>query len=225
MLAGVDGCRGGWVVALAPTWPGAIRLEIAKNFSAVLELTAKCRVVAVDMPIGLPTGATRRACDRAAREALGARSSSVFFAPPRAALAAENPLEFQAIHRQLFGKGASIPLWGIVPKIREVDALMTPSLQERVVEAHPELVWRRLAGSDLPSKHRPEGIAARLECLRDVGVRSEPNSPIPGVKQDDMLDAIALLACASARLDGTGVRYPAAFEERDEKGLLMEMWS
>lgn len=213
------------MVALAPSWPGAVHFETARSFSEVLLLTSECKLVAVDMPIGLPIRATRRACDHAARETLGARSSSVFFAPPRDALAAENPPQFQAIHRQLFGKGASIPLWGIVPKIREVDALMTSSLQSRVFEAHPELVWRRLAACDLPSKHRPEGISARIECLRAAGVCYEPSPPIQGVRQDDMLDAIALLACASARLAGTGVRYPAAFEERDVKGLLMEMWS
>src|SRR5688500_17313337 len=55
--AGVDGCTGGWVVAVDGAPPEVIVVP------AFVDVLAVCNgVIAVDMPIGLPaTG--RRACD------------------------------------------------------------------------------------------------------------------------------------------------------------------
>ena len=58
VVLGIDGCPGGWVAAHVDgqhvTWH-------AGAFAALLELPATA--VAVDIPIGLPHGATRRAAD------------------------------------------------------------------------------------------------------------------------------------------------------------------
>jgi predicted RNase H-like nuclease len=104
LLAGVDGCRTGWVVVTERS------AAVAPTFAAVLAALPDDAIVAVDMPIGLadryePGG---RECDRQARRLLGrGRGSSVFPAPPRPALGARTlaearergwPATLQALH-------------------------------------------------------------------------------------------------------------------------------
>jgi len=212
-VAGVDGCRGGWVVVKGDGWPPSSPLEVqaCETFREVLEVTSDCEAIAIDIPIGLPDskpasagamgtliGRWPRVCDLRAQELLGGKGKSrLFLAPPRAALSAENPARFQTLHRSATGMKASLPVWGILPRIREVDEGMTPSLQDRVFEFYPELVWMHLAetqkpwgsssdsilwGSSvggeqplllkgtLPSKHTAEGIEARLRVLGTSGL-------------------------------------------------------
>jgi predicted RNase H-like nuclease len=77
LIAGVDGRRGGWAVALVRlgahrpvvTWhvvPG----QDADGFRAVLELARSADAVGVDCPIGLPAQDWRR-CDLLAKHRLG----------------------------------------------------------------------------------------------------------------------------------------------------------
>src|SRR4051812_4450040 len=95
-VAGVDGCRSGWLVilcALAPreSMPLHITSRLCTDFQAVLDLTERPIAVAVDMPIGLLERAAPggRGCDREARAVLGRpRSGSVFSPPTRPGLAA-----------------------------------------------------------------------------------------------------------------------------------------
>lgn len=241
MIAGVDGCRGGWLVALAADWPcpDQPRLVFCVSFLNVLDLTTSCAAVAVDMPIGLPAAGEGRNCDRAARKLLaGLRgaTSRVFPPPPRAALTARDWPEFREMHRSAAGKGAQKQVWGIVPKLREVDAALTPDRQSRIVEAHPELAFARLAGRVLPSKHSAPGLAARRETLATAGphVLAALSGLPQGPRLDDALDALALLSTAAHVTEagveaGTAIarRVPALdFEHipRDARGLRMEIW-
>src|SRR5260370_35516649 len=154
MLAAVDGCRKGWIVALGRSWPcnESVRIEFCPNFHAVLETNRTCDVVAVDMPIGIPDDNEVRECDLCAQKALGLQRNSVFLTPPRSCIEAKDPTEFQKMHQIARGKGAVLPVWGIVPKIVEVNRLLEerlpgdPKLQDRIIEFHPELTWQRLAG-------------------------------------------------------------------------------
>ena len=200
---------------------------MCKRFVDVLAATAACDVVMVDMPIGLPDGARPRACDLQAQDMLGAAAKkSVFPAPPRSSLGASTPVQFQALYRQARGKGAPVPLWGIVPKILEVDAAMTANLQSRVREFHPELAWRRLAGSALPSKRTHAGVVARARLLssslRDVDdlVRGRPRP----ARRDDALDALVGLVVAAEAAAGQARRTASAEPPRDARGLRMEVW-
>ena len=85
-IAGVDGCKRGWVAAIQrPTRePEAI---VHETFAALLESLPDDAIVAVDMPIGLPerTGPGGRGPERLVREHLGKRRPSVFSVPSRAA--------------------------------------------------------------------------------------------------------------------------------------------
>jgi predicted RNase H-like nuclease len=87
MIASVDGCKGGWLVALSEGWAchASFRFELCSNFAAVRDLTAGCSATVVDVPIGLPEGKEVRAADELAKERLsraGASTSSVFRTPP-----------------------------------------------------------------------------------------------------------------------------------------------
>ncbi|NJB68786.1 putative RNase H-like nuclease [Desulfobaculum xiamenense] len=246
MIAGVDGARGGWVVALADDWPSPTppTLHLAPDFAAVVALTKQCAAVALDMPIGLPCGSDVRACDMCARSELARRSpqdikapSRLFMVPPREAICASHgdPAEFQRLHRLHRGVGAGLPVWGIVPKIIEVDdALGTdPSLQERIVEFHPELAFAHLAGEVLPSKHTAAGAMRRLATLcdhiPDVARLAVPPNFSP-VMLDDVLDALvglstaAHLATVADRSHPQSRRLPHDAVPTDSRGLRMEIW-
>lgn len=245
-IAGVDGCKGGWVVAFGHGWPPRElpRLVLCLTFADVVAMTQCYVALVVDMPIGLPSASDwPRACDMAAQALLRATvatqkrrvagaSSRVFHAPPREALDAETPMEFQQRHKQLCGgKGAGLPVWGLVPKLREVDAVMTRALQERVREFHPELAWMRLAGKVLPSKHRPEGVAARRQLLEPhvpgLDDLLAPRREIGrGIAEDDVLDALVGLRVAHglAQTPIEAKRLPRGAAPHDENGLRSEVW-
>jgi predicted RNase H-like nuclease len=140
------------VVALASD--GApIEIRVVATFAEVLAL--RVDTVAVDMPIGL-LDAGPRACDVEARRRLGPRRSSVFPAPSRPMLAAATYRDALAIG------GLSKQAFNLIPKIREVDALLTPRRQRTVVESHPELGFARLLGRPCAApKRTPEGLAER----------------------------------------------------------------
>ena len=80
--------------------------------------------VAIDIPIGLPDEGSRR-CDLEARKLIGPRRSSVFPAPFRSVLGALTYEDAAARCRAVSGKSLSLQAFGILPKIAEVDRLMT----------------------------------------------------------------------------------------------------
>lgn len=112
-VLGVDGCRAGWVVAGAADGP-----VVVPAFVDVLALAGDDSIVGVDIPIGLAE-AGPRACDMEARRLLGrGRGSSVFPAPSRSSLAWSTWADATGMSRQTFN---------ILAKVREVDAVLTPS--------------------------------------------------------------------------------------------------
>lgn len=229
-MAGVDGYKGGWVILLADAFPPTdLEVYTCEDFHGVLHRTEECSVVMVDMPIGIPSGSAVRGCDIEARNLLGQRGSSrLFFTPPRESLEATTPEEFQRIHRELRARGAGIPVWGIFPKLREVDEAMKPKHQEKVREYHPELAWMRLAGRVLPSKHGACGLVARLEYLICSNVfekiveitRALPDS----LQMDDFLDAYVGLKVAHDFLDKSAKCVRSDPPSKDAHGLRMEIW-
>lgn len=233
-IASVDGCKRGWLVAKAAGWPLCDRpsFELCEHFSEVLKATSDCELVLVDMPIGLPQ-AGHRECDAAARAMLASDARGrVFYAPPRPTLDATGWEAFKQLHRKAQGKGLSRQAFGLLRKIREVDDEMQPDLQDRIREFHPELVWRRLAGETLPSKHTAAGILTRMRLLeRELqtdetwGALSDADVAAK-VKIDDLLDApVGLAAAEAARSkDDPPFRIPTGPVPVDGCGLRMEMW-
>lgn len=190
-VLGVDGCRGGWVGALVED--GRVSWLRLPDIDAALSLDVA--VVGVDMPIGLPeTG--RRECDLLAKRALGRAHPRVFLTPPRGVLAAGSYAEAGPIHRRLAGGlGMSVQTWGLVEKIREVDARAE---DPRLVEVHPELSFALLAGRVLTSKHTGAGREERHIALRTWLPDLEEAPPA-----EDGLDALAAAWSAARWLAGT----------------------
>ena len=238
MLAGVDGCRNGWIIAFGRSWPShePLSIEFCPEFKAVLEITQTCDVVAVDMPIGVPDESEIRECDLCAQKALGRQRNSVFLTPPRSCLEAKTPSEFQTMHQTARGKGAGLPVWGIVPKIIEVNRILEerlsidPRLQERIIEFHPELTWQRISGSfKLSSKREAEGILQRFGLLEELSAGSLPAFPqkISGKPAiDDVLDAVVGIAAAQSFMDRRDrlQRHPTTEPKMNQRGLRMEIW-
>jgi predicted RNase H-like nuclease len=234
LLAGVDGCRAGWVVVLAhPLARNAHehQVRLCASFGDVLGLAPAPAVMAVDIPIGLlvETQPGGRDCDRLARQLLGRRASSVFTPPIR-------PLLDATHYEQVRPYGVSVQAFNILSKIREVDHLMTPALQQRVYEAHPELAFRSLAGHPLVSRKKTmAGREERLRLLEHIpsplfqGIRPACEHILQGYKRthvapDDILDAYALAWTALRIWCAHASRVPPV-PLCDAKGLRMEIWA
>jgi len=85
MIAGVDGCEDGWLVACESA-DGATELRFIERVADLLD-DARLRLLLIDIPIGLMERSPRGA-DQAARRLLKGRSSCVFNAPIRPILEA-----------------------------------------------------------------------------------------------------------------------------------------
>ncbi|HMF04829.1 MAG TPA: DUF429 domain-containing protein [Acidimicrobiia bacterium] len=212
-VAGVDGCRTGWVVVHDH------RAAVHSSFGEVLAALPDETVVAVDMPIGLvdeyrPGG---RDADRAARTELGPKRTSVFSAPPRPVLGARTLPEARRRGGRL-----TLQTLNLLPRIEDVDRVMTPALQARVFEVHPELSFAAMDGGRpvLAPKRAARGSEERRVLLARAGV------PVPerprGAALDDLLDACALAWSAGRIARGEARRVPdvAAF---DRRGLRMDV--
>lgn len=252
-VAGADGCRGGWVVAVlhppahrppeaqpgiaiwrSPDRPdrspernlelrGWLQVTGVRGLGAVIDDVAAGRLaaLAVDMPIGLPD-AGPRACDLAARRRLGPRRASVFPTPVRAALGAPTYAEALARSRAADGRGLSRQAFNLLAKIAELDAVVRPELQDRVVEAHPEMAFARLAGRPcLDPKRTAAGRVERLALLHRAGLGDLSSLRLPGAAPDDVLDAAALTLTAARVRDGVAERLGDG--ARDPTGLRMEV--
>ena len=117
-----------------------------------------------------PARPRRPPADAGARAFVGgSRASSVFPTPPREALEARTFAEANEIARTITGKGISQQAFALARKILEVHALA--EVDERVIEMHPEVSFRELAGEPvLESKHAAAGLARRRELLAAAGI-------------------------------------------------------
>jgi len=238
-VAGLDGCRKGWLCVLLDSASGAPEQAfIAPSFA---ELVAREDIVqiAVDIPIGIPDIATRggRGCDVALRGKLGARQSSVFAVPGRAALGETDygrACEMAFTHSEP-PRRVSKQCFHIFPKIREVDAMLTPALQDRIVECHPEGAFWAMNGQNplaepkkIKSRAYPSGLALRRDLLVAGGFPaeflSERRFKPSEAGEDDFLDACACAWTALRVVRRQALRFPDE-PATDPRGLRMEIWA
>ncbi|MCA1244073.1 DUF429 domain-containing protein [Stappia stellulata] len=236
-VAGVDGCKAGWLVVTRPLQgTAAPTVAVVPQFRDILA-DETLAVIAVDMPIGLPdrAGIGGRGPERCVRPHLGQRQSSVFSVPSRAAVACTDYREACAVALATSDppKKVSKQAFYLFPKIREIDALMTPDLEARVYEVHPELAFWRLNGEapmSLPKKVKsavsPAGLDQRAALLAGHGFPEAFLNARPprGAARDDLIDACVNAVIAQRIADGEAMPFPPAFE-RDAKGLRMAIWA
>lgn len=249
-VVGVDGCAAGWVACAVPVvdgQPAPPRAECLffARFANVLARFDRA-IVAVDMPIGLPDRPERggRACDRLARAVLPRQRKSSIFSPPtgqalRAGMAelARSGSRMRArqeasrVNQSLASPGVQARIgaqcFGLFPKMAELDALMTPGLQQRVIEAHPEVIFELLAdGRAVDRKKDPAGVRQRVRLLRGAGFIGAAaciaQTRTRGIATDDVLDAMACAFTAGRMCLGSAERFGAS--EANASGLISAIW-
>jgi predicted RNase H-like nuclease len=235
-IAGVDGCRAGWIIVHAHPDLSDPAIEVVGRFA---EVGARAATIAVDMPIGLPDriGPEGRGPEKVVRPLLGARQSSVFSVPARGAIYAADYADACRIAAATSdpSRKVSKQLFHIAPKIREVDACLRAdaALAGRVFEAHPEVAFWRMNGERAlgePKKVKgvpwPPGLALRRQLLVAAGLPSGiVEAPPPrGAAADDLLDALANLTVAARLVCGEARAFPNDFR-RDAFDLPMAIWT
>ena len=240
-VAGVDGCRTGWIaVLMRADNPDDHRIATAPTLAGIVDGPEQPAVVAVDMPIGLPDRmqGSGRLPEQLIRPLLGGRQSSVFAIPSRRAVEADDYGEACALAAATSDPPRKVSRQGfaLFPKIREIDALLRarPDLASRVYEVHPELAFWALNGRkalDQPKKVKGTpygpGMALRRELLTRSGLLPRAlihAAPPQGAAQDDMLDALAGLTVALDIARGEGQSFPDP-PGRDAHGLPVAIWT
>ena len=227
-VMGLDGCKAGWAgVMVDLNGLEAPRRALFERFQDAFDWGAQ--VIAVDMPIGFeeqPSSPPGRLCEREARQRLGARRSSVFPSPLRIALSASDYAQANQFNRAAGGQGLSKQAFNLFPKIREIDALMTPELSRGVVfETHPEVCFAVISGA--PAEHRKktrEGRQERLDLLIREGLPRALFEPHPFKSAlcapDDLIDAGLCVLTARRIAAGEALTLPQDPPE-DGRGLIM----
>lgn len=224
-IAGIDGCKSGWLAVAANSDLSKAELHFAPNWH---DVRLSANIIAVDMPIGVSQRGVRQ-CEVEARKLLSPFASRVFKTLPRGALrfAQEDwNAANQWSKREGFG-GISKQIWNIRPKIKEIDRVTSPEDQRRLYEAHPELAFARLnGGKPLESKHTPQGLGVRKRLLRHAGFTNLDDWLQSlrgnGAKADDLYDACVLVLTARNILQKKANHLPQVVE-RDERGLRMSI--
>jgi len=182
--------------------------------------------LAIDMPIGLINEHPRTA-DVEARKVLGARRSSVFPTPVLATLDAADYDAARVRSVEACGTSLSKQAWNLMPKIRQLDALISSDDQPAVAEAHPECAFLRLQ-ADIPLDHTKstsEGRALRIGLLRASGRfdaaeldRALASKVAPVV---DIVDAIALTVTAHHMISSTARRLGDQVDPRGRRAEIV----
>jgi predicted RNase H-like nuclease len=238
---GVDGCPAGWIAVFRPADGGGVHhAAVFPRFRDILD-TAGAAVIAVDMPIGLPERIMGggRGPEQALRPHLGARQSSVFAIPARAAVYAT---DYGAACAAAFAasdppRKVSRQAFNLFPKIREIDEILRALMPEaagRVHESHPEGAFMVMNGGrplaepkKVKSRPWPAGLAERRRLLAQAGLPEDLLAgPAPrGAAMDDLLDACACSVTALRILRGEARRFPPGEDVRDAHGLPIAIWT
>jgi predicted RNase H-like nuclease len=222
ILAGVEPCPGGWLVA-----PGNIQgismspqpAYVLTSLADVLDYRPSFAVVALHAPVGLTDKPDeRRLCDSTARDLLGARAGAAVPAPSRPLLDARTYEEAKEID-----PGLDIVRWRALPKAVEAIREVQSWRQRNVWEVNPELAFRQMnEGETLRySRRSVHGLQERRSLLEAKlpGTERVMRARPKGVREGKILDALAdlwtarrILARAITRLadppawDSDGVR-------------------
>lgn len=220
--AGIDGCRGGWIVAY--TDQQSIVVQWIDSLHELKEFGI--RSCLIDMPIGL---SAERHIDQDLRQALKpVRHHSVFSTPVRAAVYSDEYVLAKSINKKATGKSISIQSWNICPKIKEVDQFIQDTSNDfTAIESHPEYCFYRLNQNKhlQHKKSTSAGVDERIKLLHtykaeytkafELALKSFPRKT---VKADDILDALCLHLTGQHELG-----YIKNEPINDEKGITMQI--
>jgi predicted RNase H-like nuclease len=214
-FVGIDGIRGGWV-AVYLNADGSQRFAYAASIARLL-IDPYARAM-VDMPIGLPERGYRK-CDLEARALVGSR---VFLGARSGVWTFKTLSEANAHYWKCEGpgRGISMQLFCIKDKLEELN---NDPLPPRLFEAHPEMIFWRLAGRILESKNSEQGREERTKILEAKGIekleRWLGQRDHTGIKRDDLIDACAFAVAARDSIDTLPAR-----DARNRDCARSEIW-
>jgi predicted RNase H-like nuclease len=205
-----------WTVELADE--EVIRVAKEPSLEAALASRPDAEVVAVDVPIGHEhpdgRGPGQRACDRAARELLGAARERLYQLPPPVVFEADSYHEALARCRREGWPELQAPFW--FARERLATLARAAGEDERVHEVHPEVSFAAMGEADGevgPAEGYGESWAAlhaRLERLHGVGVRPEGHlEEVDDRRPRSVLDATAAAWSGVRVARGQARRLPA----------------
>lgn len=188
------------------------RCGVYARFEELLKEHSDASIVGVDIPIGLPVSGAREA-DQLARTFVGPRRNSVFPVPPRAMLEAGSYQAALDLARNLGVVRISKQSFGLAPKMLEVDGIA--GRDERVLEVHPEVSFRAMAGQPLRcSKKSWNGASVRRMLLARHDIVLPDDLGAAGLAAvDDVLDAAAAAWTADRIARGKADSLPSPPEE------------
>jgi predicted RNase H-like nuclease len=213
-FVGIDGIRGGWV-AVYLSGDGSQRFARAK--SAAQLLSGHYERAMIDMPVGLPERGYRQ-CDIEARAVVG---PCVFLGARLGVWTFKTLDDANAHYRKTegIGRGISMQLFCVRDKLQELNDKPVPP---RLFEAHPEMIFWRIAGRVLEGKKTQKGREERIELLEAKGVakvrRWLEQRRGTGIGRDDLIDACA---CALAARDSTDT---VPVRGAQTNGMQAEIW-
>lgn len=243
-LAGVDGCKGGWVVAYGRLDGETQKPRFAKTIDKVIHSDERPAIIAIDVPIGLPKRSPvgGRGPENELRGILKGKASSVFRVPSRSAIYAGLDDELNVVRSQYAAACAiarktsrdemafALQSFYIFDKIASVDMFLRSHTEciSFVYETHPELAFYYMNGCApvLPSKKSKEGIDARRRLLKEAGISQEVIDALPpkGAKRDDAIDSLACLITARRTAKKLARCHPES-DCKDEYNLPISVWA
>jgi predicted RNase H-like nuclease len=230
-VSGVDGCKGGWLAFHfnGKYWSESLFRNINELYSE-----SEFELILIDIPIGLrETEPIERLCDLESRKILNKRKSSVFPTPSRLAIHSNRYREASQENKKATGRGLSKQTYGIVPKIREVDAFIQSkeydARRKRIREVHPEICFWGLNGcSEMNYKkkdalgkcERIQLLGPYIEGVDEIFDKTRSRYKKKQVADDDIIDA---LVCAATALFNNCLSTFPPVPERDSNGIPMEI--
>lgn len=201
---GIDGCRGGWIVAMIDE-DGKLSHLVVSSLNDLANISFQLALI--DIPLEF-ADQCYRSCEIAAQLLLGSpKRASIFMTPHRSAVFANNYYEANLLNRQHLGKGLSKQSWNICTKIKEAYSFITQRPDVPLFEAHPELCFYFLNNCEplLSKKSLPEGANDRLKIIAEndsnyiqVITDTLRTTKRKAVKLDDIIDATILAIRAKA---------------------------
>jgi predicted RNase H-like nuclease len=220
LVVGVDGFSKGWTAVVLVDGRFRDAVEITR-LDGLIDRYHDAGAIAVDIPIGLPQSGRRRV-DLEARAFVGLRRNAVFLTAPLSVLQAATYEEAGVRSLELSGVGLSRQLYGLREKILEAHAV---GRLPHVIEVHPEVSFRALAGHPLEaSKASWNGLMRRRNLLAEAGIQIPEHLPsVLKSHPDDVLDAAVAAWTANRFVLGTALKLPKE-PETDQNGQPIAIW-
>ena len=225
IVAGVDGCRFGWVMV---KWNGNnYSCGTYRSIGVLINDNKDLKRILIDIPIGLASAKTKRTVEQKMRRELKYRHSTVFNPPCREAVYELNDEAARTINIEIENKSLSVQSLNIRNKIKEVDELLRAPISLNMMESHPEICFKYLntGATLLSNKSKESGAIERLKILsnfdrniKDYFKKVSKQTLRKHVKKDDIIDAMCL--CLVNKL-GTETKLKYIIDEniKDDYGI------